>query len=147
EHAGSDRAAGLDDRRERRESLVEGRMLDTEGSDLVDEGGVVGADLSESEALLGLVLAGAGLDEQTSDVGGTDLVQLVDDPEGSGDVVEAERQVEPLGDLAVVDLDAEVPDRKPPERLRDDERHLGLEVRGELTEVDDVDVGLGELPE
>src|SRR5690606_22975029 len=33
------------------------------------------------------------------------------------------------------------------ERLRDDERHLGLEVRGELTEVDDVDVGLGELPE
>ena len=33
------------------------------------------------------------------------------------------------------------------ERLGDDERHLGLEVRGQLADVDDVDVGLGELAE
>ena len=38
-----------------------------------------------------------------------------------------------------------VADGQPAERLGDDERHLGLEVRGQLADVDDVDVGLGEL--
>ena len=61
--------------------------------------------------------------------------------------VEPDAEVEALGDLAVVDLDAELPHRQAAERLGDDERHLGLEVRGELADVDDVDVGLGELAE
>ena len=61
--------------------------------------------------------------------------------------VEPDAEVEALGDLAVVDLDAELPHRQAAERLGDDERHLGLEVRRELADVDDVDVGLGELAE
>ena len=78
---------------------------------------------------------------------GPDLGELVDDAQRGRDVVEPDAEVEALGDLAVVDLDAELPHRQPAERLGDDERHLGLEVRGELADVDDVDVGLGELAE
>ena len=59
--------------------------------------------------------------------------------------VDADAEVEALGDLAVVDLDDHLADRQLAEHLGDDQRHLGLEVRRELAHVDDVDVGLGEL--
>ena len=78
---------------------------------------------------------------------GPTAAEPVDDAQRAGHVGQPDPEEEALGDPAVVDLDAELPHRQPAERLGDDERHLGLEVRREVADVDDVDVGLGELPE
>ena len=136
-----------DDGREGVEPLVERGVLHAEGAHGIHEGEVGAADRGQGQHLARLVLARPRLEEHLGDRARADPAEPVDDAQRADDVVEADAEEEALGDLAVVDLDAELPHRQAAERLGDDERHLGLEVRGELADVDDVDVGLGELAE
>ena len=103
------------------------------------------ADRGEVETCLGLRVRGAGLDEQAGDGLRPDLVELVDEAQRAGDVGQADGLVEPLGNLAVVDLDDIGADRQLGEGVRDDEREFRFEVRREGADVDDVDIALREL--
>jgi hypothetical protein len=75
-----------------------------------------------------------------------DPVQSVDGAQRRVRVGEPDPPVETLADLAVVDLDPHRRDRQTGQRVTDDQRQLRLVVRGQLVAVDDVDVGLQELP-
>ena len=126
--------------------FVEELVGDAQRPDGVDEGGVGDPDGRQPEALLGLVRRGAGeLDELAGDDLGRQLVQLVDDPDGSRDVRDPEAAVEALDELAVVDLERQRRQGQRPERLDHHPHDLDVVVEAEGVAPDDVDVGLGEL--
>lgn len=120
-------------------------------TDPIDDRAVVARHLGELEACLRLRRRRADLvDESSHDLRPTDLVELVDDPQDTVDVLDPEAPVEALGDLAVVHEDADLWHTDPSERgqrLGHDERHLDLEVVREVPRAHDVDVRLHELTE
>src|SRR5680860_1391699 len=75
----------------------------------------------------------------------SELVELVDDAEHLGGVVDPQPQVVPLHELAVVDLHRHRRHRQPGERLPEHQGHLDLVVEGQRPGVDDVDICLEEL--
>ena len=109
------------------------------------EAQVSGPDPRQRQAGRRLFRRRSGLLQHRRDLLRPDLVELVDDAQRPDHVGQPDREVEALGDLPVVHLDDELAHREPAEHVRHDERHLGLEVRGQRTGVHDVDVGLGEL--
>ena len=113
---------------------------------LVDEGQVLGADRRQREALVGLLARQPGLHEQVAEPARARPCRACRRSAGCRRRRRCPMPaVEALGDLAVVDLDDHAADGEPGEDLGHDQRHLGLEVRRQLADVDDVDVGLGEL--
>ena len=127
------------------QALRESLVLHAQGVHPLDEALVGGVDLGQGQGGLGLLSARARGDQQVEDPVRADLVELVHDPQHGLDVGQPDTEIEPLGDLAVVDLDPERTDRQLAERIGDHQRQLGLVVGGKLTHVDDVDVALGEL--
>ena len=139
-------APGLDHPVQLLEALVEQRVARAERLDLVDERAVVGPDLGEGEAGVGLRRrATDGVEEDPANPPRADLAQLVDGTQHRHRVVDADAAVEALGDPTVVDLHRHGRDRQPGQRIGHDQRKLDLVVERQGVAVDDVDVGLQEL--
>ena len=135
--------------RQRFESRVEQRVLDAECTHLVGEVRRVRFDGGELEAqpLLFLVRSGFG-GEQLADLFGTDLVVFVEAAQHGLDVRQSDSSGEAFEQSAVVDddLDSGHAERgEPGERIGHGQGDLDLEVSGQLTIGDDVDIGLDEL--
>ena len=93
------------------QALGEGLVLHAEGLNLLDEALVRGVDLGQRQGSPGLGARRTCGDHEVADRVRADLVQLVHDPQHRLDIGEPDTEVEPLRDLAVVDLDPEGPDR------------------------------------
>ena len=112
---------------------------------LLNEAFVRRVDLGQGKCGLSLLGARARGDHGLQDRVRADFVKLVHDSQHRLDVGDPDAEVEPLRDLAVVDLDPKRTDRQLAERVGDHQRQLGLVLGGQLAYVDNVDVALGEL--
>ena len=120
---------------------------DAERAHLVGEAGVGALDPGQGEALVGLRLGDPLVEEQSTYAVDAGLVELVDgaDHVDHCPVVEPEPEVEPLDELAVVDVQGQRRHRQPTQRLGHHLGDLDVGVEAERVSSDDVDVGLGEL--
>ncbi len=146
--AGSPGVRAVDDGDELLDALVQQHVGDAQRADPVREGCVGRADRGELEAPIRGGRAEARLaGEQVGDLGGADLVELVDGAQHRGRVVGPDAPVEALGELAVVDLDDRRRDGQLGQDAGHDDGHLDLVLERQRVAADHVDVGLGELAE
>jgi hypothetical protein len=129
------------------QALVELRVPYAECAHLVGKPGVGALDPGQGEALVGLHFRDPLVEEQTADAVDAGLVELVDGANhvDHRPVVEAETEIEPLDQLAVVDVQGQRRHGQPTQRLGHHLGDLDVGVEAERVPPDDVDVGLGEL--
>ena len=130
--------------------LLQHVVVHAEVTHLLDERRVGGADPGQGDALVGHLVGQAEFTrEQLLDCCRTDLVVLVDALQHGCRFLDAQAAVEPLGELAVVDVHRHGREPQlgvqPLQGLEHHQRGLDVVVLGQGLGADDVDVGLGEL--